>query len=607
MKKFNRTDIQTLYLAGFIVPPLIWLFMGMYIGIYSLKTITEMNLALPIIYLGSIIGLNIYISKLLSDIELGFQKVGRKFVSNAQRAITYLSRFYLIALPVYGIILPLSSQTNFYALLTFEFFIEWIFGTSIIFIVSTPFFITMLSFLEKATQDVPGSMSYNDLTLDAKFLLISIPNIIGTFLVTVCTYILIFLRNDQNPDVIYILFTKSVILGIILIGIFSFNHIMLRNQILNPVKQLNEFMNNIILSGGNMNVKLKFSNRDEFSSIALNFNRLIEFLMQIINQIDLTSTDVLSSSKKFAQSTKKLIYSTQKEQNSINEISRYNVQLKDINVQLVEASGKSNKDISIITETIHTINEETHGVIQSLEDLTEDIRKTAMNAKAGEKSLSDMRHTMEIIYNTFQDISEIMSFTSEISEKINLLSLNASIEASRAGELGLGFAVVAQQIARLSEETKKNVINIESLLEKSNDKLKVGTDQILKGMQTIVFLLNGVDDIEKIFGKIIFNLKEDIANYDHLEAKVKEIKEFSDTTTTYSGVQNERLQILSDTLIAADQFIKSSLESIKELNTNAEYSLHFAKDLQKKVTLFKVNKSDNIIEEKPAQDGKSAG
>jgi len=588
------------------VPPVVWLFLGMYIGIYSLKSIISMNLFFPVAYIGSIVGIYFYINRLFNHIEPAYRKTGLKFIQSAQRSLVNLPRFYLVALPIYGLILPLTAQSNFYALFTFEFFMEWIFATAIIFISSTPFFISMVNVLEKSSQGIPSSAVFNDLNLEMKFMLISIPNIIGTFLVTVCSYILIFLRNDQNPDVVYVLLNKSVILAIIIIGIYIYNNLMLKNQILNPVKQLNEFMNNIIQSGGDINTKLQFTNRDEYRSIAVNFNRLLEFLKQMMLQVDLTAADVLNSSKKLTQTTRKLSYTSQKEHGAIHEISRFGQQLKEVNEMLLVSAEKSNKEIGLITESIHTINIETHEVIQSLEDLTEDIRKTATNAQVGEKSLADMRHTMEMLFNTFQDIAEVMSFTNEIAEKINLLSLNASIEAARAGELGHGFAVVAQQIARLSEETKKNVSNIEILLEKSSSKMKAGTEQILKGVQTIIFLLNGVDDIEKNFGKIIFGLKEDIKNYDELEIKVNNIQEISGSAANYTLSQGDRISQLMDSLANAEQFIKSSIDSLKELNTNAEHSLHFAQDLQKKVTQFH-GASKEVAAAEPVQDEKKAG
>ena len=597
MEKFNRSEINRFYLLGFIIPPLAWIILGMYIGIYSFKSIFEMSFALPVIYVGSLVGIYFYINKLLDEIELAIKKSGKKNIYIAQRAIVYLPKFYLITLPIFSLILPLSAQSSLYTLLTFEFFMEWIFSACIMYITSTIFFISMLNSLEKSVHNIPVSGSFNNLNLDLKFTLITIPNNIALFFVIISVYILIFLRNDQNPDVVYVLLMKSILFAVYILGIFTYNHLLLRNQLVNPVKELNEFMNKIISSGGNMNVKLQFSNRDEYSDIAANFNRLLDFIKQIIKQIDVTAEDVLNSSKRLSQTTKKLGYASQKEHGTIGEIIKFNQQIKDINQEMREISGKNENEITNIKKSFHEINEETRDGIHRLDDLTEKVRLTATNAQVGEKSLIDMRHTMESLVNLFLDIREVMSTMYEIAEKINLLSLNASIEAARAGEFGLGFTVVAQQIAHLSSETNKHANSIDILLEKSDDKIRSGTEQILKGVQTIVHLLNGVEDIEKVFGKIVFTLKDGISKYNSLESGVGGVETLAKSSITHMGVQGERIQLLAEALDLTQELIVSSIDSVRELSTNAEHSLHFAHDLQKKVTQFQINISDTAAAE----------
>ena len=73
------------------------------------------------------------------------------------------------------------------------------------------------------------------------------------------------------------------------------------------------------------------------------------------------------------------------------------------------------------------------------------------------------------ITESSQQVTDIISIIDDISDKINLLSLNAAIEAARAGEAGRGFAVVADEISKLADQTAASINDIDSLIRKNNN------------------------------------------------------------------------------------------------------------------------------------------
>jgi heme-based aerotactic transducer len=97
------------------------------------------------------------------------------------------------------------------------------------------------------------------------------------------------------------------------------------------------------------------------------------------------------------------------------------------------------------------------------------------------KSTSEMEHSVNELSNSSIQIQKIVKSVKEIADQTKLLSLNATIEAARAGEHGRGFSVVAQEVSRLAEDTKKTVIQIVELTNKSGNL----TQQVVKEIRKV--------------------------------------------------------------------------------------------------------------------------
>jgi len=160
------------------------------------------------------------------------------------------------------------------------------------------------------------------------------------------------------------------------------------------------------------------------------------------------------------------------------------------------AKMKIRSNVTQATGNLASISEETHSNIQMLNNQSDEIVEHAEKgieltlhmqeqADKGKEQIqrqdSDLYGIQSSIDFIYSDINELISIMKEmqmivelvtgIANQTNLLSLNAAIEAARAGASGSGFSVVAQEVRRLSEDTKKSVSNVSELIMNSNDRV----------------------------------------------------------------------------------------------------------------------------------------
>ncbi len=143
---------------------------------------------------------------------------------------------------------------------------------------------------------------------------------------------------------------------------------------------------------------------------------------------------------------------------------------------------------NIVTD-FQSIKQET---TNKLRDTYSDIEEIVAQTSISNESLREVENTIGTISDQSKIIGETVSIIVDIADKINLLSLNASIEAARAGDYGRGFAVVADEIGKLAVQTSESIKDIEKVLSSS-------TNTTAEGVKVIT---TTADTIKKLIGKM---------------------------------------------------------------------------------------------------------
>ena len=181
-----------------------------------------------------------------------------------------------------------------------------------------------------------------------------------------------------------------------------------------------------------------------------------------------------------------------------------------------------------------------------------------------EKSRSEMEvmvDAMNKISETSQDISKIIIEIEDIASQTNLLSLNAAIEAARAGDAGKGFAVVADQIRTLADQSAKSAVSTKQLIEESIDKVEIGSQSAVKtadSLMNVVGLMQTISESSKDISGMVARETESVKEADLGIIRISEVVQSNSATAQETSATSEELsaQAISMDEIVANFILK---------------------------------------------------
>jgi methyl-accepting chemotaxis protein len=214
--------------------------------------------------------------------------------------------------------------------------------------------------------------------------------------------------------------------------------------------------------------------------------------------------------------------------------------------------------------------------------------KTSQLADTGRIGLEDMEETMNQLAEATVSISAKLSVISEkagninsvittitkVSEQTNLLSLNAAIEAEKAGEYGLGFAVVAREIRRLADQTALATLDIETMVKAMQSSVTAGVMEMDKFSEEVKRGVGSVGEISGKLGQIIEKVKEATDQFEIVNEKTK--------------VQTHRAEQIREAMVQLSAGAKQTSASVKQSNEATDQLREAARTLQAEVARFKL-------------------
>ena len=389
--------------------------------------------------------------------------------------------------------------------------------------------------------------------------------------------------NDVANELIFsILVTMAVI--VILLGTLSW--ILIGKQ-MKKLENVSDAMEEV--AHGNLTISdLEVTSEDEIGILSRDVNEMKSKLKKLL-------TSVMTSCETVAASSQELTAQADQTSQSINHVAENTVAMAEY------ASEQSDtvEELQNVVDEMSAKMDELHESAKKMDEVAKTSQQKALDGKEKvdfaieqiqmiEKQVNKSAEVVDTLGKRSKEIGNIIDTISAIADQTNLLALNAAIEAARAGEHGRGFAVVADEVRKLAEQSADAAKNISELIkqiqsdtESAVEEMKIGNSSVKEGSESVLQTGEAFKIIEEQVNTLNQNVQRSIQHIDAVNSTSHTILKAIESVQKNSQKSAEDAQNISAST-------EEQAATMHEMADASNQLAILAQNLQNEVQKFKV-------------------